>query len=137
MSTDNPTLEEAIASPRAVALYMALEYQGFSVMEVRYVDYDEHWQQLPEGQKRESTYSTYARVSEIVTLPALTAVARDQVVASAVQALAAQEKEAYDTLEQSLARIRKFKSQLLALTHNPDPTPEPSGPQAGDERLTA
>ena len=130
MTDNTDKLAEAMAQPHKVALYMCLEIRdSFAVMEVRYVDYDEHYSSLPEGQKRESSYTSYVRVSEPLDVT-LTPIARDEVVQNAVAALSEKERQLYAELEKKLSEIREHKQQLLALTH------QPSEPQAEEERTS-
>jgi hypothetical protein len=124
------TLAAEIAKPRSVALYMSLDFKNcFELMEVKFVDHDEHYDPLPEGsQPREYVYQTYVRVTDPVPLQPLQAIKREDVVANAVSALTEQEREAYRRLNERLKEIRDRKQQLLALTHQPS---EASAVKAG------
>lgn len=115
-------LKEQIDRPRKIALYL---YMGTSnpwitVNEVRYVDRDEHWNKLPDGELREETSADMARISEPAEIK-FKAVDSDAQVQNAVAALDAAERAVIAELNQKIAEIRGRKAQLLALTHQLEP----------------
>lgn len=110
------------AAPKTVALYMEMSgaLQGYVwVREVNYASYDEQYNPLPEGEKREKHDKTCVRISEPVEV-AFAAANNDQVVANAVAALDEAERQAIEDLNKTLAEIRSKKAQFLALTHTPE-----------------
>lgn len=114
--------KEHFAKPRKVALYMHMSgaLQGWvHVAEVRYVDYDEHYQTLPGGQQREKQDAGSVRISQPLEI-AFTAADNEQVVANAVAALDEAERQAIEDLNKKLADIRGRKAQFLALSHQPE-----------------
>lgn len=114
------TLKDAFVKPRLVALYANMTITNYySVFEVTFTQYDEHYHLLPAGQKRESLRSGYVRISEPFEV-AFTAVSNDEVIQKAVATLDAEERAAIDELNNKVAAIRERKSQLLAITFQPE-----------------
>lgn len=110
-------VREVVAKPRTVALYASMDMdEYYSIREVMYVNYDEHYQPLPEGQRREYPSSSAVRISEPIEI-SLQPISNDEIVAKAVESLNEQERKAIDELNAKIATIREKKSQLLALTH--------------------
>lgn len=115
-------LSEHFTKPRKVALYMYMSgtLEGHVwVNEVRYVDYDEHYTTLPEGQLREDHHREAVRISEPIEMK-FTAADNEQVVANAVAALDQAERALLDEMNRKIAEIRGRKAQLLSLTHQPE-----------------
>lgn len=113
-------IKETVARPRTVALYSSMDMDDYyAVMEVLYVDYDEHYSPLPAGQKREYPKSSYVRISEPIEIT-FSAITNDEIVARAVESLNEEERKVIDELNRKIAAIREKKSQLLALTHQPE-----------------
>lgn len=111
--------KEEVSKPHFVALYGHLELNFVSVNEVRYVNYDEHYAPLPEGQTREMPCNGYVRLTEPVEVR-FTAIDNDALVRNAVESLNEQERKVVEELNEKLAQIRERKNQLLALTHQPE-----------------
>ncbi len=110
-------VRDIVANPRKVALYASLEMSDYyPVMEVLYVNYDEHYSTLPDGQLREYPKNDYVRISEPVEIQ-FTSISHDEMVARAVDSLNEQERKAVDELNKKIAGIREKKAQLLALTY--------------------
>lgn len=109
-------IKAAVEKPRFVALYSSMTIQHYMLCEVFYRDHDEHYNRLPEGQKREAPLQGYVRVSEPVEVQFI-AINQDEIVARAVESLNEEERKVIDELNQKLAQIREKRSQLLALTH--------------------
>jgi len=114
-------LGEQIKRPRKIALFRSLDSDWIMIDEVRQSTLDENYRPLPEGQTREATYKGYVRISEPVDI-AFTPLADDSIIQGAVAALNAAEREAINELNAKIAAIREKKAQLLALTHQPEPT---------------
>lgn len=115
--------KEHFAKPRKLALYMYMSgaLQGHvTVCQVRYVDYDEHYQTLPNGQLREKPDRECVRISDPVEV-SFAAADNEQVVANAVAALDEAERQAIEDLNKKIAEIRGRKAQFLALSHQPEP----------------
>lgn len=110
-------VREQVAKKRMVALYASMDMSDYyPVMEVLYVDYDEHCNPLPADQKREYPKQSYVRISEPVEL-SFSPISSDEIVAKAVESLNEEERKTIDELNRKIAAIREKKSQLLALTH--------------------
>lgn len=108
---------EAAAKPRKIAIYASMEMQDYyTVWEVTYDQWDEHYQKLPAGQEREHCIKGYVRISEIIDIQP-TAINNDEIVGHAVEALNAEERKLIEELNQKIAAVREKKAQLLALTH--------------------
>lgn len=119
--------KEQIANAREVAMYASMTMDDFVMVDwVRYVDYDEHFQALPPGQTREVPPTNYVRITQPVAVK-FTPITNEEVVACAMASLNEQERKTIDELNQKLAAIREKKSQLLALTHQPEPCGHPVG----------
>lgn len=117
MKTD---LQEEIAKPRSVALYMSLSGGGYVYMsEVHYVRHNEHWEPLPEGEHREQPHDNAVRITEPVELQ-LAAIGQKEMVKNAVDSLNEQERKVYREMNAKLAEIKEQRNQLLALTHQPE-----------------
>jgi hypothetical protein len=113
-------VREIVSQPRVVALYASLTMDDFySIREVMYVTYDEHYRSLPEGQKREYPFEGYVRISEPVEIK-LTPTNNDEIVARAVESLNEEERRAEADLNKKISGIREKKAQLLALTYQPE-----------------
>lgn len=113
-------LKDAFAKPRLVAMYAHLTVNEiFSVFEVTYCDYDEHYRALAPGERRENLRASYVRISEPVEVT-FTSVSNDEVIQKAVATLDAEERQAIDELNKKVAAIRERKSQLLAITFQPE-----------------
>lgn len=110
--------KKELAKPREVALYAALDSDFCYVSCVSYEVYDEHWNPLPDGQRRERPIKGYVRVSEPFAIQ-FKPIADDTVVANAVASLDEAEREAIRELNNKIAAIRGQKAQLLALVHQP------------------
>ena len=109
-----------IAKPRMVALYASMDLNGyFSVFEVTYKSYDENYNALPAGEKRENLRTSFVRISEPVEVN-FTSVSNDEVIQKAVATLDAEERQAIDDLNKKVASIRERKQQLLAITFQPN-----------------
>jgi flagellar basal body-associated protein FliL len=109
----------ALAKTRFVALYANMATEGwFTVFEVTYVNYDEHFQPLTDGQKREKPWEGYVRISEPVKVD-FAATDDDTVVRNAVASLDEQERKLRAELGEKLAQLQDRRNQLLALTHSP------------------
>jgi len=120
-------VREIIEKPREVALYSCLDTGGsYLVLQVSYSAYDEHYAPLPEGERREVPCSGFVRVSEPIQLT-FKAITNDEMVARAVESLNEQERKTINELNEKLASIREKRSQLLALTHQPEPCGHPVG----------
>lgn len=112
--------KDEIAKTRLVALYASMDLTGyFSVYEVTYKNYDEHYNTLPAGEKRENLRTSYVRISEPIEV-AFTSVSSDEVIQKAVATLDAEERQAIEELNKKVASIRERKSQLLAITFQPE-----------------
>jgi len=110
-------VRQIVAKPRKVALYASMDMsEYYAVLEVMYVNYDEHLSPLPPGQLREYPKSSYVRISEPVEIQ-FTAIDNDEIVAKAVESLNESERKAIEELNATIAAFREKKSQLLALTH--------------------
>lgn len=110
-------IKAVVEKPRTLAVYSSMTLNDFyMVSEVWYTDYDEHYDRLPDGQKREKPMEGYVRISEPVEVH-FAAINQDEIVARAVESLNAEERKVIDELNQKLAQIREKRSQLLALTH--------------------
>lgn len=110
-------IKAMVEEPREIALYSSMTTSNsYLVLGVYYVDYDEHYQPLPKGQRREQPKDGYVRVSEPMKV-SFTAIDTDTLVRNAVESLNEQERKTIDELNQKLAEIREKRSQLLALTH--------------------
>lgn len=113
-------IKQIVSKARKVAIYTSMTMQDFhTVCEVIYVDYDEHYAPLPEGQLREYPKTGYVRISEPVEV-SFAAIDDDTVVRNAVEALNEEERRTLDELNKKLSDIRGRKNQLLALTHHTD-----------------
>lgn len=115
-------MKEEVAKPRKVALYMYMASSGdpwYSVYEVTFNRYDEHYDLLPEGQEREDTRQGFTRVSDITEV-AFAPLSSDAVVQQAVASLDEEERKTMAELNQRIAEIRGRKAQLLALTYQPE-----------------
>jgi len=109
----------AMEKPRKVALYASLTINDFYAMyEVRDLDFDTHYQPLPEGQTRESPVEGWVRISEPAEVT-FRPMSSDAVVRQAVESLEETERKVIDEMNQKLAQIRERKHQLLALTYQP------------------
>lgn len=108
-----------LAKPRRVALYASLDSDFCYVTEVSYLKYDEDFSPLPEGHERERPMKGYVRISEPVAIE-LPAISDDSVIANAIQSLDEAERDARNELNRKLMAIREQRSQLLALTHQPE-----------------
>lgn len=114
-------LDKALAKKRQIALYASMNVDGmFTVWEVDIVNYDENYQILPDGQTRERAIKGYVRVSELVEAE-FSGVDNDTVVRNAVETLNEQERQIRAEFAQKLADLNEQRSQLLALTHQPEP----------------
>jgi hypothetical protein len=112
-----PDIKAAVTTPRKVALYACLEIPDYyAVLEVRYVNHDERFNTLPNGEVRERPHDRYVRVSEPVEIR-FTAISDDVMVQNAIAALNEEERKAIAELNAKVADIRERKAQLLALTH--------------------
>lgn len=112
--------KNAFSKSWLVALYANMEMTDyFSVFEVTYSSYDEHYHPLPAGEKREYTRAGYVRISEPVEVD-FVATNNDEVIQRAVASLDAQELEAVQDLNKKVAKIRERKQQLLAISFQPD-----------------
>jgi hypothetical protein len=110
-------VRDQVAKKRKVALYASMDMGDYyPVLEVSYVDYDEHLNPLPAGQLREYPKQGYVRISEPIEL-SFSPISNDEIVAKAVESLNEEERKAIDELNRKIAAIREKKSQLLALTH--------------------
>lgn len=110
-------IKEIVAKPRKIALYASMDMSDYyCALEVTYVDYDEHYTPLPNGQFREYPKASYVRVTEPVEIT-FTAISNDEVVAKAVESLNEEERKAIEELNTKIAGIREKRNQLLALTH--------------------
>lgn len=117
-------MKEEVAKPRRVALYLYTRATTsgttwYSVSEVHFSQYDEHYQRLPDGQEREEPRDGFTRVSDIIEM-AFTPLSSEDVIQQAVASLDEEERKTMAELNQKLAEIRGRKSQLLALTYNPE-----------------
>lgn len=112
----NLNIKEEIAKSRNVALYANLDGSWAYVSEVDYIDYDEHYQTLPEGQRRERQKRDMVRVSEPIEVR-LVAVSDDTAIENAIKSLDEAERAAIAELNDKIAKIRGQKAQLLSLTH--------------------
>jgi hypothetical protein len=120
-------IREVVCRPRTIALYASMDLDDYySVQEVMYVNYDEHYTTLPDRKQREYPRTSYVRISEPVEV-GFTGIANDEIVAKAVESLNEQERKTIDELNVKLAAIREKKLQLLALTHQPEPCGHPVG----------
>lgn len=110
-------LAEQIAKPRKIALYVHMEHGFYSLSEVTFLTYDEHYDSLPEGVLRESALGDgYTRVSEPLEIK-LTPIGHDEIMANGVKSLEETERKLMVETEQKLTKIREQKRQLLALAH--------------------
>lgn len=110
-------VKEAVAQPRTVALYAALDLTDYyTAMPVPYLNYDEHYAPLPEGSKREKSYDKFVRVSEPIEL-VFQPLANDSIVQKAVESIDEAERGLREELNKKIAALRERRSQLLALTH--------------------
>ncbi len=115
-------VKEHFGKSRKVALYMYMggALQGYvTVREVRYVNHDERYKPLPEGQLREELDGDNARISEPIEVT-FVACNNDEMVANAVAALDEEERRLLMELNRKIAEVRGRKAQFLALSHNPD-----------------
>lgn len=99
---DNP-----IDKVHAVALYRSIEHGWASVLQYF-------------GERDAEYHGSYVRISEPMELT-FRPLADDTVIQNAIAALNAQEVKVRLECEKSLAQIREMKSNLLALTHQPEP----------------
>ena len=107
----------ALANPRLLALYAHLTIDDyFAVLEVRYADYDERYQPLPEGTRREVSIEGYVRITEPVEVT-FRGVDNNSIVRNAVASLDEEERKLRSELHKKLTAIQDRKNQLLALTH--------------------
>ncbi len=112
--------KEAIARPRKVALYAHLTIDDFySLDEVRIVNYDEHFDTLPDGQTREVSREGYVRITELAEVT-LSPIDNDAIVRNAVVSLDEQERQLRAELNKKIAEIQDRRNQLLALTYQPE-----------------
>lgn len=111
--------KDLASQPRRVALYAWTEMEGVFVSDVSYVDYDEHYNRLPEGEERELTHASRIRLTDPIEVT-FKPISNDEVVAKAVAMLDQQERIARGELEKKLSDIREKRSQLLALTLQKD-----------------
>lgn len=95
---DNP-----FDKPHRVALCRSMKYGWLSILD--YAD--------------DRQYTEYVRISEPAEVR-FQPLQDDAVIRNAIAACDAAEKAAYLELNQKLAQIREQKSQLLALTHQPE-----------------
>lgn len=113
-------LKEALSKPRKVAVYASLTMDNMvTVWEVNYLPYDEHWQSLPDGEKREHQVEGYVRISEPVEV-SFTAVDNDSMVRNAVASIDEEERKLRSELNRKLAQLQDRRNQLLALTYQPE-----------------
>jgi hypothetical protein len=108
-----------LAKTRFVALYASLTMDYVTINEVRYADYDERYQALPAGQRRELPWSSYVRISEPVEV-AFAAIGNDEMIRHAVAALDIEERTVIEELNTKLNSIRERKQQLIAITFQPE-----------------
>lgn len=108
---------EVAVKPRKVAVYASMDMQNYyTVMEVTYDQWDEHYKPLPAGKQREHIIKGYVRISTIIDIQPQ-AINSDEIVGHAVEALNAEECKLIDELNQKIAAVREKKAQLLALGH--------------------
>lgn len=107
-----------VTQKRTLALYVRLDSgtPWYTAMAVPYSVVDEHYTPLPDGERRETHYASYTRVSEPQEV-SFAPLANDVAAAQAVAALDEQERQAIAELNKKLMEIRGMKAQLLALTH--------------------
>lgn len=109
--------KELIARPRMIALYASLIIDGFiAIFEILYSNIDEHYDPLPEGERREYTRVDYVRISEPFEVT-FSAVDNDSIVRNAVASLDEEERKLRSELGRKLAALQDRKNQLLSLTH--------------------
>lgn len=113
------SFKEKLAKPCRIAMYSSLDSDFCYVTNVTFTKFDEHFDVLPDGAEREKPMKGFVRISEIVEVE-LRPVSDDTAVANAMQSLDQAEREAIQELNAKIASIREQKSQLLALTHNPE-----------------
>jgi hypothetical protein len=113
-------MKEEISRPRNIALYKSLDSDWYTVDEVRFATFDEHYRPLPEGEAREKVMKGFVRVSEPVEVT-FSQLGNDSIIQKAVESLDEAEREAIRELNAKIAAIREQKSQLLALTYQPEP----------------
>jgi len=110
-------VRDIVSKPRKVALYASMVISDhYPVLEVSYVDYDEHYTPLENGQLREYPKTGYVRISEPVEVE-FAAIDKDEIVAKAFESLNEEERNAIEELNTKIAVIREKKAQLLVLTH--------------------
>lgn len=118
-------MKEEVSKTRKVALYLYTRGNSgspwYSISEVHFSQYSEHYDRLPEGQWREEPRDGFTRVSDIVEM-AFTPLSQESVIEQAVASLEEEERKTMAELNQKLADIRGRKAQLLALTYQPSET---------------
>lgn len=113
-------IKEAIAKPRAVALYASLTVDNFvAIYEVGYVNYDEHYVPLPDGQLRERPIEGWVRISRAQEVT-FSAIDNDSVIRNAVAAMDEEERKLRAELHRKIAELHNRKKQLLALSYEPE-----------------
>ena len=123
-----------IAKPRELALYASLTVDFTYVTEVSYSPLDEHYQPLPDGERRERPNEGFVRITAPVTIN-FVSVDDDEIMRNAVKSIDAEEQKLRSELHKKLVELQERKSQLLALTHEPeeeeeqerDEPPDPDG----------
>lgn len=108
--------KEEVAKPRKIALYSHIKHGFYTAWDIQYSKYDDHYNQLPDGQEREVPRSEYVRVSEPIEIR-FRPLNSGEVMEQALATLNAEERKVLAELNQQLANIRERKKQLLALTH--------------------
>lgn len=113
-------LKETILKTRSVALYASLTIDDFvCVWEMRYNDYDEHYQPLPTGERREVPHAGYVRISEPMELK-FAPIDKDEIVRNAVSSIDEEERKLRSELHGKIAQLQERRNQLLALTYQPE-----------------
>lgn len=107
----------SLAKPREIALYAHLTIDNFfAVFELHYSSRDAQYTPLPDGERRETPFEGYVRISQPIKVD-FVAINNDDVIRNAIESLNEQERKAVAELNKTLAQIRERKNQLLALTH--------------------
>ena len=119
MSQLSRKMAKAAATPYRIAVYAHLIREDhFSIFEVQFDNYDEHYNKLPPGEERECTRSDFVRISEIQTVTCIP-IDEDTVTQNAVKSLDSTADAIRTDMLQQLAEISNRRKQLLAITYQP------------------